>query len=71
MVEDVAPPDRLGQQQTLVRLSCGDDDSHGTVLEVLREREIVAEVIHESAWTDLGRQGFDPPQLFSAFLHAL
>ena len=48
-----------------------DDDSQGTALDVLWEREIDAEVIQESAWTDLGRRGFDPPQLFSAFLHSL
>lgn len=71
LVEDVVPPGRIGQQQTLVRLSCMDDDSQGTALGVLWEREIDAEVIQESAWTDLGRRGFDPPQLFSAFLHSL
>ena len=38
---------------------------------MLWEREIDAQIIQESAWTDLGRQGFDPPQLFSAFLHSL
>jgi SNF2 family DNA or RNA helicase len=71
LVEDVVPPGSIGQQQTLVSLSCIDDDSQGTAIDVLREREIDAEVIQESAWTDLGRQGFDSPQLFSAFLHAL
>ena len=71
LVEDVVSPGRIGEQQTLVSLSCIDDDSQGTALEVLWEREIDAEVIQESAWTDLGRRGFDPPQLFSAFLHSL
>src|ERR1039458_352693 len=71
LVEDVVAPDRVGQQQTLVHLSCIDDDSQGTTLDVLWEREIDAEIIQESAWTDLGRRGFDPPQLFSAFVHAL
>ncbi len=71
LVEDVTPPDRIGASQTLVRLSCLDDDSQGTSLDVLWEREIDAKVIQESAWTDLGRRGFDPPHLFSAFLHAL
>jgi hypothetical protein len=60
-------PGRRGEQQTLVRISFIDDDSQAT----LREREIDAQVIQESAWTDLGRHGFDPPQLFSAFLHSL
>jgi len=71
LVEDVVPPGRIGQQQTLVHLSCIDDDSQGTVLDVLWEREIDAQIIPESKWTDLGRRGFDQPQLFSAFLHAL
>jgi len=71
LVEDVAPPGHLGGQQTLIHLSCIDDDSQGTALDVLWEREIDAEIIQETAWTELGRQGFDPPQLFSAFLHSL
>src|ERR1019366_5257690 len=71
LVGDVVPPGRIGEQQTLVSLSCIDDDSQGTTLDVLWEREIDAKIIPESAWTDLGRRGFDPPQLFSAFVHAL
>ncbi|MEQ1885183.1 MAG: DISARM system SNF2-like helicase DrmD [Bryobacteraceae bacterium] len=71
LVEDVTPPGHAGHQQTLVRLSCIDDDSQGTSLDVLWEREIDATIIQESAWTDLGRRGFDAPNLFSAFLHAL
>src|ERR1039458_6953621 len=71
LVEGVAAPGLAGEQQTLVRISCIDDDSQGTTLDVLWEREIDAQIIQESAWTELGRQGFDPPQLFSAFLHSL
>lgn len=71
LVEDVRSPGRSGEQQTLVRISCIDDHSQGTTLDVLWEREMDAQVIQESAWTDLGRHGFDPPQLFSAFLHSL
>lgn len=70
-MEDVVPPGRIGQQQTLVSLSCIDDDSQGAALDVLWERKIDAAIIAESAWTDLGRRDFDAPQLFSAFLHAL
>jgi hypothetical protein len=71
LVGEVMPPRSVPEQQTLVRLSCIDDDSQGTTLDVLWEREIDAEIIKESAWSDLGWQGFDPPQLFSAFLHSL
>jgi hypothetical protein len=61
-VDGVVAPGRIGGQQTLVSLSCIDDDSQGTTIDVLWEREIDAEVIQESAWTDLGQRGFDPPQ---------
>ena len=71
LVEGVRSPSGGDGQQTLVSLSCIDDDSQGTTFDVLWEREIDAEVIQESAWSDLGRDGFDPPQLFSAFLHSL
>jgi hypothetical protein len=46
-VADVAAPSRIGEQQTLVSLSCIDDDSQGTGLDVLWEREIDAEVIQD------------------------
>jgi hypothetical protein len=35
LVEGVAAPGRTGEQQTLVSLSCIDDDSQGTTLDVL------------------------------------
>jgi SNF2 family DNA or RNA helicase len=71
LVDEVTLPGHIGGQQTLVHLSCIDDDSQGTALDVLWEREIDAEIIQETAWTELGRKGFDPPQLFSAFLRSL
>jgi hypothetical protein len=46
LVEGVAAPGRTGEQQTLVSLSCIDDDSQGTTLDVLWEREIDAQIIH-------------------------
>src|SRR5882724_6472496 len=63
LVEDVVAPGRIGEKQTLVSLPCIDDDSQGTALDILLEREMDAEIIQKSAWTDLGRRGFHPPQL--------
>lgn len=70
LVEDVVPPPAPADQ-TLVRLSCLDDDSQGTLLQVLWEKELDAQVLSEASWKDVARKGFDPPQLFSAYLHAL
>jgi hypothetical protein len=70
LVEDVVPPPEPGQQ-TLVRLSCLDDDSQGTPLEVLWEAEVDAYIVSGASWADVARRGFDPPKMFSAYLHTL
>lgn len=70
LVEDVFPPPD-GSSQTLVRLSCVDDDAQGTNLEVLWEKEIDAQVLEAATWKDVARRGFDPPARFSAYLHTL
>jgi len=70
LVEEVTPAPVPGQQ-TLVRLSCVEDDAQGTELEVLWEKEIDAEVLGGTRWNGLSRRGFDPPRLFSAYLHTL
>ncbi|MHB8797539.1 MAG: DISARM system SNF2-like helicase DrmD [Thermoanaerobaculia bacterium] len=70
LVEEVVPPsDPSGQ--TLVRLSCLDDDAQGEELAVLWEREVDAAVSSGSGWTTVGKSGFDPTKLFSAYLHTL
>ncbi len=58
-------------ESTLVRLSCLDDDAQGQPLEVLWEKEVDAEPLTAEAWEAIARRGFDPPSLFSAYLHTL
>jgi len=70
LVDDVvAPPGP--RQQTLVRLSCLDDDAQGQELEALWEKEVDAQVLSDDAWRGLGKKGFDEPRLFSAWLNTL
>ncbi len=70
LVEEVTiPPDP--RDQTLVRLSCLDDDAQGTVLEVLWERELDAKVMGAAQWDKLGTRGFDPARRFWAYLNTL
>jgi len=71
LVEEVVLPSDRSRDQTLVSLSCLDDDAQGVTLQVLWEREVDAVLLRESSWQEVARKGFDPPQLFSAFLHAL
>ncbi|PYS55607.1 MAG: hypothetical protein DMG13_03155 [Acidobacteria bacterium] len=70
LVEDVVFPPNEGDQ-TLVRLSCLDDDAQGAPLEALWEREVDARIIGSTSWKTVARRGFDKPRLFSAYLHAL
>ena len=70
LVEEVVPPPQPADD-TLVRLSCLDDDAQGEPLEVLWESEVDAQVTPEADWQRVARRGFDAPQLFSAYLHTL
>jgi SNF2 domain-containing protein len=70
LVEDIVPPP-APDNATLVRLSCLDDDAQGQPLEVLWEAEVDAEVLTGAGWEHLAPRGFDPPRLFSAYLHTL
>ena len=70
LVEDVVPPPGA-DQATLVRMSCLDDDAQGTPLDVLWEKEVDPEIQTAEAWQSLAERGFDPPRLFSAYLHTL
>lgn len=70
LVEEVTRAPIPGDQ-TLVRLSCIDDDSQGAPLEVLWEKEVDRQVIEASSWRDIAKRGFDPPTQFSAYLHTL
>ncbi len=70
LVEEVVLPP-LPEDATLVRMSCVEDDAQGQPLEVLWEKEVDAEILTGSGWQELGNKGFDPPRLFSAYLHTL
>jgi hypothetical protein len=70
LVEEVAP--KFSQDtDTLVRLSCLEDDALGESLEVLWEREVDAVAIGNNSWDSVAKRGFDNPKLFSAYLHTL
>ena len=56
---------------TLVSLSCVDDDAQGQTLDVLWEHELDAEIRSGENWEPLAERGFDPPQLFAAYLNTL
>ena len=68
LIEEVTPDPG---HQTLVRLSCLDDDALGEPLEVLWEKEIDARIHGRDAWDALATRGFDDPKLFAAYFHTL
>ncbi|MBW4595308.1 MAG: DISARM system SNF2-like helicase DrmD [Brasilonema angustatum HA4187-MV1] len=70
LVEDVVPGQSV-EEDTLVRLSCLNDDALGECLEVLWEREIDAQYIGTTNWDLVASRGFDDARLFSAYLHTL
>src|SRR5947209_11300563 len=70
LVEEVDPPG-IGDDASLVRMSCLDVDAQGQPLEVLWEKEVDPELITAQAWQEIASRGFDPPKLFSAYLHTL
>jgi hypothetical protein len=70
LVEDVIPSPTPGED-TVVRLSCLDDDAQGEPLDVLWERELDAEILRGSSLMHVADRGFDQPDVFSAYLHTL
>lgn len=71
LVDAVESAREPGWEQTLVNLSCLEDDAQGEPLSVLWEREVDAQVLSEPNWKHLASKGFDAPDVFSAYLHAL
>lgn len=59
------------EDQTLVRLSCLEDDAEGEELDVLWEKEVDAQRINSADWTKLAQGQFDAPRQFSAYYHTL
>ena len=70
LVEDIVPKPSE-REDTLVRLSCLEDDALGKPLEVLWEREVDAKIVGTTSWEAIANRGFDCPRLFSAYLHTL
>jgi SNF2 family DNA or RNA helicase len=70
LVDAVEPPALTGDQ-SLVRLSCLEDDAEGEPLEVLWEKEIDARRMNEADWSRLAKGDFDPPRWFAAYYRTL
>ena len=71
LVENVDAPTDTTWEQTLVDLSCLDDDAQGERLSVLWEREVDAKVLKASLWNNVASRGFDSPDKFAAYLNAI
>ncbi|MEB3280578.1 MAG: DISARM system SNF2-like helicase DrmD [Lyngbya sp.] len=70
LVEEIIhPTEPIGD--TIVRISCIEDDAQGQQLEVFWEREVDAKPLGVSSWDSVINKGFDQPRYFSAYLHAL
>jgi hypothetical protein len=65
LVEDVVSANR-GDDATLVKMSCLDDDAQGQPLAVLWEKEVDPEVLTGESWQKIAARGFDSRNLFSA-----
>ena len=70
LVEAVEPAPRP-EDQTLVRLSCLEDDAEGEELEVLWEKEVDAQRVSEADWSRLAQGHFDLPRHFAAYYRTL
>jgi len=70
LVEQINQPASAGDT-AVVRMSCVDDDAQGQPLEVLWDHEVDAEVQTNEAWDAIARRGFDPPNMFAAYLNTL
>ena len=70
LVESVTPPPVPGEQ-SVVGLSCLEDDAQGEELEVLWEKEVDAQLVPAASWSRATQGEFDPPHWFSAYYHTL
>jgi len=70
LVEEVVAPPVPGVS-AVVRLACADDDAQGQVLDIYWNYEPDRLILKEEGWSELAGRGFDPPQMFAAFLHTL
>lgn len=70
LVADVVPAPRP-EDQTLVHLSCLEDDAEGEELSVLWEKELDSERMTGESWAKLTEGQFDNPRDFAAYYHTL
>lgn len=70
LVEGVDPAPKP-EDQTLVHLSCLEDDAEGEELSVLWEKELDAERMSGENWSKLSSGQFDNPRDFAAYYHTL
>lgn len=70
LVEGVDPAPKP-EDQTLVHLSCLEDDAEGEELSVLWEKELDAERMSGENWSKLTSGQFDDPRDFAAYYHTL
>lgn len=68
LVDGVDPTPGRG---TVVSLSCADDDAQGDQLDVVWESELDGHIPEEENWRSIGRDGFDSPRWFAAFLNTV
>ncbi len=71
LVDEVLAPEGLRDSNTLVRLTCLDDDAQGRPLAVLWERELGAQVLRPETRGLANATRLDEPRHFAAYLHAL
>lgn len=71
LVDEVLAPAGVRDSNTLVRLTCLDDDAQGRPLAVLWERELGAQVLRPETRGLANATRLDEPRHFAAYLHAL
>jgi len=57
-------------EETVVHLSCLDEDAQGARLSVLWQSEVDAQVIDAASWREVAARGLDEPRTFASYLHA-
>ncbi len=67
LVEGVVAPHDRAVDSTLVRLSCLEDDAQGEKLEVLWEKEVDAQLVGGTSWSN-SEEGICPLEFFSSRL---
>ncbi len=70
LVEEISTDKRLNND-TLVRLSCLDDDAQGQQLEIFWESEINTKIVEQASWESVIHKGFDDRRYFGAYLNTL